>query len=109
MIIYRSVFLDKGIRRWHVGFRLVVIVVRDEILDRIVGEKLFELPIKLCGQGLIVRHDNRWALDLLDHMGHGEGFSRASDTQKRLRGKPSLNPLNQLFNRLRLVASWLIL
>jgi hypothetical protein len=42
-------------------------------------------------------------------MGHGEGFSRASDTQKRLRGKPSLNPLNQLFNRLRLVASWLIL
>ena len=48
VFIDRGVLLDVGIRRRDVGFRLVIVVVRDEVLDRIRGEETLELPIELC-------------------------------------------------------------
>ena len=40
-----GVFLDKGVGRRHIGFRLVVIVVRHEILHRVIREELLELAV----------------------------------------------------------------
>ncbi len=47
LIIDRTIFFDMGIARWHENW-LVVIVVRDEILDRIFREKFLKLPIELA-------------------------------------------------------------
>ena len=67
-----GIFLDEGIRRRHIGFRLVVIVVRHEILHRVIRKELLELAVQLRRQGLVVGHDDGGPLHVLDHIGDGE-------------------------------------
>ena len=55
-------FLDVGVGARHVGFGLVVVVVGDEVLDRVVGEEALELAVELGGQRLVRRQDQRRAL-----------------------------------------------
>ncbi len=49
--------LDIGVGARDVGFGLVIVVVGDEILDRVVGEEALELAIELRGQRLVRRED----------------------------------------------------
>ena len=79
MIIDRSIFLNKRIRRRHIGFRLIVVVVGNEILYRVIREKRLELTVKLGSKGLVRGHHYGRALLLFDDVGHGEGFARASN------------------------------
>ena len=66
---------------------------------------MFELLVELSGERLIVGEDERWALELLDHMGHGEGLARAGNAQQYLGVLPRPRLRHKLFNGLRLVAS----
>jgi hypothetical protein len=54
--------LDEGVGARHVGLGLVVVVIGDEILDRVVREEVLELGIELGGQRLVRRQDDggRW-------------------------------------------------
>ena len=54
--------LDVGVGARHVGLGLVVVVVGDEVLDRVVGEEALELAVELGGQRLVGREDQRRAL-----------------------------------------------
>ena len=38
-VICGGVFFDVKVASWHVGFRLVVVVIRDKIFHRVVGKK----------------------------------------------------------------------
>ena len=67
-----------------IGFRLVVIVVADEIFHRVVGEKLFELLIELTCQRLVMDQHQRRLLHLRDHIGHGKGLAGTGHTEQRL-------------------------
>ena len=40
--------------------------------------------VELGGEGLVVREDERGALDLLDDLGHGEGLAGAGDAEQDL-------------------------
>ena len=40
LVVDRRFFLDVGVGGGNVGFRLVVVVVADEVLDRVVGKKV---------------------------------------------------------------------
>lgn len=71
-VIDRRVLLDIGIRLWHVGFRLIIVVVRHEVVHRVVWEQLAQLATKLGSQRLVVGDDECGALDLLDDAGNGE-------------------------------------
>ena len=75
MLVNRGILLYKGVGRWDIRFRLVVIVIRNEVLHRVMREELLKFTVELRCQGLIVSHHNGWALQLLHHMSHGEGFS----------------------------------
>ena len=55
-------------RRGHVGLGLVVVVVGDEVLDRVVREELAELAVQLRGERLVVRQH------------HASGAARAAIT-----------------------------
>src|SRR3979409_774607 len=66
LVVDRAVLLDVEVLRRHVGLRLVVVVVGDEVLDRVLGEELPELVAELRRQGLVVGDDQRGPLDLLD-------------------------------------------
>ncbi len=104
LLVDRGFLLDIGVGARHVGFRLVVVVIGDEILDRVVGEERLELAVELRRQRLVGREDERRALRRLDHLGHGEGLARAGDAEQHLRAVVALHALDQVLDRLRLVA-----
>ena len=73
----RRVLLDEGICLRHVGLRLVVVVVRDKVLDRVVGQKLSELIDQLGGKCFVVSKDQCRALKLLNQPSGGCRLSGA--------------------------------
>ena len=53
------VLLDVEVGLRDVRLGLVVVVVRDEVLDRVAGEELAELVAELRGERLVVRDHER--------------------------------------------------
>ena len=104
LVVDRRVLLDVGVRRWDIGFGLVVVVVRDEILDRVVREELLELVVELRGEGLVRRHHERRTIQSLDHAGDREGLPAARHAEQRLVVVAALHPRAQLVDRRGLVA-----
>ena len=92
-----------------IGLRLVVVVVGDEILHGVVGEKLLKLRAQLGRQGLVVGQHQRRPLHRLDNLGHGKGLAGAGDPQQNLLFQSVFNALRQLGDGLGLVAGGLIL
>ena len=56
--------LDVDVAGGNVGLGLVVVVIGDEVLDRVVREERLELVIELRRQRLVVRHDQRRAVQV---------------------------------------------
>ncbi len=104
LLVDRGFLLDVGVGARDVGFRLVVVVIGDEIFHRVVGEERLELAVELCGQRLVRRENERRALRRLDHLGHGEGLAGTGHAQQDLRAIVALHALDQVLDRLRLVA-----
>lgn len=71
LLVDRGVLLDVGVRLRYVGLGLVVVVVRDEVLDGVVRQELAELVRQLGGERLVGCHHQRGPLELLDHPGGG--------------------------------------
>ena len=80
----------------------------DEIFHRVLREELPELGAKLGCQGLVVGQHQCGAVDLGNHIGHGEGLAAAGHTQQGLGLIAVQDALGQCFDGLRLVACWLI-
>ena len=76
-----------------VGLGLVVVVVRDEVLDRVVREELAELVAELRRQRLVVRDHQRRPLELLDRERHRGRLARARDAEQRLEAVARLDAL----------------
>ena len=57
LFVDRAVLLDIGVGARDIGFRLVVIVIADEIFHRVFREELLELGIELRRQGLVGGQD----------------------------------------------------
>ena len=71
LVVDRRVLLDVGVARGHVRLGLVVVVVRNEVLDSVVGEELAELVGQLGGQRLVGSDHERGPLHLLDRPRNG--------------------------------------
>ena len=108
LLVDRGILLDIGVGARDVGFGLVVVVIADEILDRVVGEEALELAIELGGERLVRREDQRRALRRLDHLGHGVGLARAGDAEQHLGAVVAVDALDQFGDRGRLVALRLV-
>ncbi len=104
LLVDRGFLLDIGVGARDVGFRLVVVVIADEILDRVVGKEAPELAVELRRQRLVRREDEGRALRRLDHLRHGEGLARAGDAEQHLAAVVALDALDQIADRRRLVA-----
>src|SRR3546814_11263707 len=76
----------------------------DEIFDRVVGKEALELAIKLRGEDLVGRQDQRRALQRLDHLGHREGLARSGDAEQHLVAFTGQRRLDPFRDRRRLVA-----
>ncbi len=104
VLVDRAVLLDEQVALRHVGLGLEVVVVADEVLDRVLREELAELAVQLRRQRLVRRKDDRRAAQPRDDVGHGEGLARAGDAEQRLPAQAVHDAGRQLGNRLGLVA-----
>ena len=82
LLVDRGVLLDVGVGLRDVGLGLVVVVVGDEVLDRVVRQQLAELVGQLRGEGLVRRHHQRRALQLLDQPGGRGGLAGAGRAEQ---------------------------
>ncbi len=85
LFVHRGFFFDVGVGARHVGFGLIIVVVRHEILNGVVGEKTFEFAVKLRRERLVGREDEGGALRCFDDVRHREGLARARDAEQHLR------------------------
>ena len=104
LVVDRGVLGDVEVGLGHVRLGLVVVVVRDEVADGVVGEELPELAVQLGGQGLVVGQHQRRAPDLLDHFGYRKRFAAARHSEERLVVVAAADPFGELRGRLRLIA-----
>ncbi len=104
VVVARAVLLDVEVGLRDVRLGLVVVVVGDEVLDRVVREELAELVAELCRERLVVGDDERRATDLLDHPRHRRRLAGSGRTEQRLVALTRLEPGRDLGDRARLVA-----
>src|SRR5208282_902427 len=101
-------FLNVKIRRRNVSLGLVVVVIRNKILDRIVRKEILELVIKLRRQGLVVRHHERRPIGRLNHLRHGESLARPGNSQQYLMLLAIKHTASERLNRRSLIALRLV-
>lgn len=53
LVVYSGILFDIGIRGRNIGFRLIVVIVRDEIFYRVFREKLSEFGAELRRESLV--------------------------------------------------------
>ena len=104
LVVHQRVLLDVGVRLRDVGFRLVVVVVGDEVLDRVVREERLELAVELRGQRLVGRDHQRGPAEPRDHVGEREGLAAAGDPEQHGVRAPRPDDRDQALDRLRLVS-----
>jgi hypothetical protein len=108
LFVDRRIFFYVGVGARDVGFRLVIVVIADEIFDRVVREEALELAVELGGQRLVGREDERGALGALDHLRHGVGLAGAGDAEQHLGAIVGFRAAHEFGNGRRLVALGLI-
>ena len=108
VVVLGRVLLDVEVGLRDVRLGLVVVVVGDEVLDRVRREELAELVAELRGERLVVGDHERRALDLLDDPGHRRRLARAGRAEHGLEALARVDALGELRDRLRLVAGGLV-
>ena len=84
LIVDVHFLLDIEILSRHIGFRLIEIVCRDEIGDRILWKEGLELPVELGRKCLVMAQDQSGLLDLLNKLCHSEGLSASCNSLQGL-------------------------
>ena len=104
LLVNLALLLNVGVGARDIGLRLVVVVVGDEVLDRVLREEPLEFAVQLRGEGLVRREDDRRPLRRLDHLGGGEGLAGAGGAEQHLAALAGDEALDELGDRRRLVA-----
>ncbi len=104
LLVDLRLFLDIQVMPRDVRLRLVVVVIRNKVFDRVFWEEFPELGIELRRQGLVVRHDQRGHLQLLDDGRDREGLAGAGRAEQHLVAHLFLDAVHQLGDRFGLVA-----
>ena len=73
-----------GVAAGEVGFRLVVVVITDKVLDGVFRKEPSKLMEELRGQGLVMGQHQGWPSRLLDDLGHGVGLARTGHAEEHL-------------------------
>ena len=104
LLVDLHLLLDVGVRARNVCFRLVVVVVGDEVLDGVVGQELAHFGIELRGQRFVMRQDQRRLLHLFHDLGHGKGLAAAGHAEQHLLAHTLAHTLRELGDRLWLIS-----
>ena len=104
LVVDGRVLLDIGVRVGNIRLGLVVVVVTDEVFDRVFREKFAEFRAELGREGLVMRQNEGRAVDFFDDGRHREGLAGAGDAEQDLLAQAVSDALGQRLDRLGLVA-----
>ena len=104
LVIGGRVLFDIGIRRGDIALGLVVVVVGDEVLHAVFGEKSAEFVAQLRRERLVVRNDERGTPHVFNGVRHCKRLAAARNAHEDLRADAVQHALGELFDRLRLIA-----
>ena len=104
VVVPGRVLLDVEVGLRDVRLGLVVVVVGDEVLDRVLREELAELVAELRCERLVVRDHERRFLRLLDDPRHRRRLAGAGGAEQRLVALARADGARDLLDRPRLVA-----
>jgi len=107
-VVDARVLLDIRVGGRNVGLGLIVVVVGDEIADRVVRKQALELVVELGGQRLVRRHHECRAVGTRDHVGHRKGLARAGDAKQDLMPHAFQHVARKGLDRRRLIALGLV-
>ena len=108
LVVDAQVLLNIRVCRRNIGFRLVIVIVGDEILDSVVRKKSLEFTIKLGGEGFVVTQHEGRTLQPLDDIGHGESLARSRHAEERYGIHALVQGATEPVNGCRLVAGRLV-
>ena len=103
LIINRKILLNIRVRMRQISLRLIIVIVRNIILNRILRKKLLHLSIKLGSQRLVMTQNQRRTIHIRNHISNSESLTRTRNTQQHLSTTAPNNTLRQLTNSLRLI------
>ena len=109
LFVDRRFLLDVRVGARDVGFRLVVVVIGNEILDGVVRKETLELAVELRRQRLVRRQDQRRTLCRLNDVRHRERLARAGDAEQHLIVLVLRDAIDEFGDRLWLVAPRLVI
>ena len=104
LVINRAVLFDKCIGVRNVCLGLIIIVITYKVLDRVIREKLTELRAQLRGEGLVMRKNERWAVEPFYNACHRKGLARARNAEEHLLIKAVFDAAHERLYGLRLIA-----
>ena len=108
IVVDVRILLDVGVGLGDVRLGLVVVVVGDEVADRVVRHQLAEFGAQLRGQRLVRLDDQRGTLQALDQPGRGGRLAGAGGAHEHHVVLAVLDARGQFLDGLRLVARRLI-
>ncbi len=103
LVVPRRVLLDVDVPLRDVRLRLVVVVVRHEVVHAVVRKQLAHLLVELRRQRLVVADDDRRPLKPRDRVRHRERLPRPRRPKQRHALTPRLQLRRKLLDRLRLI------
>ncbi len=99
LLVDRRVLLDVQVLARDVRLGLVVVVVRDEVLDRVAREVRAELVAELRRERLVVGDHERRLLHRLDRRRHRHRLAGAGRAEQRQRALAGVDPDRQRLDR----------
>ena len=108
VVVDGAVLGDIGVRSWHIGLGLVVVVVAYEVLDSVFGEEFAKLRVELGSKGLVGRNDKGRPATACYDVCHGKGLAGACDAKQHLIFDALFQIGGKGLNGLWLIACWLV-
>ncbi len=105
LVVDRRFLLDVGVAGGDVRLGLVIVVVADEVLDRVRRKEPAEFLVQLRRQRLVVDHHERWSVHLRDDLRHRERLAGPRDAEQDLVAVAPVQALGELDDGARLVAA----
>src|SRR5208337_2752600 len=104
IVIYHGIFLYIGICGGYICFRLIIVIIAYEKLHCVLWEQLFEFPVQLRCQRLVVSNNKSRFFEVGNNMCNSKCLARAGNAEEYLMLEVLNYPFGQFIYRLRLVS-----
>ncbi len=104
VLVDGRVFFNVGVGGRNIRLGLIVVVVRDEILHRVLRKQRLVLRVQLGGENLVGREDQGGTIQRFQRLADRKGFPAAGDAQKDLMTPPFADSRDERFYGPRLIS-----